>query len=77
MTNQCVKTHSVYGKMLYISILLFIQLVFGFVSFLFPTLPDGPRATYLSVHVFFGIFIFALAIGTVLLGINEKLFFTK
>jgi len=40
-------------------------------------MPDGPRAAYLKVHVFFGLFIFVMAIGTCLLGITEKLFFTK
>ena len=56
--------------------LIFLQLLFGFVSFLFPKLPDGARAAYLKVHVFFGVFIFIMAIGTCLMGINEKLFFT-
>lgn len=51
------------------------QLFFGFVSFLFPKLPDGLRTSYLKVHVFFGVFIFMMAIGTCLIGINEKLFF--
>ena len=53
------------------------QLLFGFVSFLFPKLPDGLRAVYLKIHVFFGVFIFMLAIGTCLMGITEKLFFLK
>lgn len=61
-----------------LTIILFsCQLLFGFVSFLFPKLPEGLRAVYLKVHVFFGVFIFMMAIGTALLGINEKLFFTK
>ena len=53
------------------------QLLGGFVSFLFPKLPDGLRAEYLKVHVFFGVFIFALAVGTCLMGIVEKLLFSK
>lgn len=53
------------------------QLLVGFVSFLFPRLPDGLRAVYLKIHVFFGVFIFMLAIGTCLMGITEKLFFMK
>ncbi|XP_058948279.1 transmembrane ascorbate-dependent reductase CYB561-like [Pocillopora verrucosa] len=56
-------------------ILFSCQLLFGFVSFLFPKLPDGLRAAYLKVHVFFGMFIFMMVIGTALIGINEKLFF--
>lgn len=58
-------------------VLFSCQLLFGFLSFLFPKMPDGPRAAYLKVHVFFGLFIFVMAIGTCLLGITEKLFFTK
>lgn len=77
-SNNITNLYSLHSWCGLITIILFTtQLVFGFVIFLFPTLPDGPRATYMPVHVFFGIFIFALAIGTVLLGINEKLFFTK
>ena len=51
------------------------QILAGFVSFLFPKLPDGLRAAYLKVHVFFGVFIFMMAIGSCLLGVNEKLSF--
>ena len=51
------------------------QLLIGFVSFLFPKLPDGLRATYLKIHIFFGVFIFILAIGTCLMGITEELSF--
>lgn len=57
-------------------ILFACQLLGGFVSFLFPKLPDSPRGAYLKVHVFFGMFIFIMAVATCLLGINEKLFFT-
>lgn len=58
------------------TVLLFsFQLVFGFVSFLFPRLPDAPRESYLRVHTFFGVFIFVLAIGTCLMGITENLLF--
>lgn len=58
-------------------IFFLLQLLGGFVSFLFPKLPDAMRAEYLKVHVFFGVFIFALAVGTCLMGIVEKLFFSK
>ena len=51
------------------------QILLGFVGFLFPKLPDGLRAAYLKVHVFFGVFIFMMAIGSCLLGVNEKLSF--
>ena len=58
-------------------IFFLLQLLGGFVSFLFPKLPDAMRAEYLKIHVFFGVFIFALAVGTCLMGIVEKLFFSK
>lgn len=54
---------------------LSLQLLFGFVIFLFPKLPGGIRATYLKVHVFFGVCIFILAIGTCVMGITEELSF--
>lgn len=59
---------------LVVVILFSLQLLGGFVSFLFPKLPDAMRAEYLKIHVFFGVFIFALAVGTCLMGIVEKLF---
>ena len=58
-------------------IFFLLQLLGGFVSFLFPKLPDAMRAEYLKIHVFFGVFIFALAVGTCLMGIVEKLLFSK
>lgn len=56
-------------------ILFGCQILVGFVGFLFPKLPDGLRAAYLKVHVFFGVFIFMMAIGSCLLGVNEELSF--
>ncbi|EDO43587.1 predicted protein [Nematostella vectensis] len=59
------------------TVLLFtFQLVGGFVSFLYPKLPDAPRASYLKVHVFFGVFVFVLAVTTCLTGMTEKALFS-
>ena len=52
------------------------QYLFGFLSFLWPKLPDDNRAQYLNVHQFFGSAIFVLAIGACLTGITEKLLFS-
>lgn len=58
------------------AVLLFcMQLLTGFVSFLFPGVRQWLRAQYLPLHVFFGLAIFGLAVATALLGISEKLFF--
>jgi cytochrome b-561 len=57
-------------------ILFGLQWVFGFVSFLFPKLSDGLRATYLPHHKFWGIAIFVLVCAAALMGITEKAFFT-
>ena len=56
-------------------LLFMFQLACGFLSFLFPKLPDQPRAAYLRVHIFFGVLIFVLAIATCLMGMTEKLLF--
>ncbi|XP_031565848.1 cytochrome b561-like [Actinia tenebrosa] len=52
------------------------QLAGGFISFLFPKLPDGPRASYHKIHIFFGVLIFMMAIATCLLGMTEKALFS-
>lgn len=68
--------YSVHGWCGLSTVILFgCQILAGFVSFLFPKLPDGLRAAYLKVYVFFGVFIFMMAIGSCLLGVNEKLSF--
>lgn len=59
-----------------VAVLFTSQWVFGFSAFLFPKFPDGLRALYLKIHVFFGMAIFLLAIATCLTGITEKAFFS-
>lgn len=57
-------------------VLFALQYVFGFVSYLFPGVREHMRATYMPVHVFFGIVGFILAIAASLLGLSEKAFFS-
>ena len=54
-----------------------LQLVLGLGIFLLPFASSQLRASYLSSHVFFGIAILSMAAGTCLLGILEKIFFSK
>ncbi|XP_077978218.1 transmembrane ascorbate-dependent reductase CYB561-like isoform X2 [Glandiceps talaboti] len=57
-------------------ILFGLQLLIGCLSFLFPGLPQSLRSSYLPTHVFFGVFIFFMAVATALMGITEKLLFS-
>ncbi|KAM6905664.1 transmembrane ascorbate-dependent reductase CYB561 [Xenentodon cancila] len=59
------------------TLLLFcLQWVIGLLFFLFPVASAWLRATYLPVHVFCGLTLLVMAIGTSLLGITEKLLFS-
>ncbi|MBN3296494.1 transmembrane ascorbate-dependent reductase CYB561 [Amia ocellicauda] len=53
-----------------------IQWLMGLTIFLFPGASPALRSWYLSLHVFFGLALFILAIATCLLGIKEKLLFS-
>jgi len=57
-------------------ILFCLQFLFGFMAFLLPKFSDDYRAKYLLIHQYFGSAIFIMAIGTCLLGMTEKLFFS-
>ncbi|XP_058461577.1 plasma membrane ascorbate-dependent reductase CYBRD1 [Malaya genurostris] len=57
-------------------VLFSLQYVFGFVSYLFPGVRDTLRASYMPVHVFFGVLGFVLAIAASLLGLLEKAIFS-
>ena len=56
--------------------LFFFQWVAGLVTFLAPGLAPRLRALYLPVHVHFGLFIFVLALASVISGITEIAIFT-
>ena len=43
---------------------------------MYPKFPDGLRALYLNVHVFFGTGIFLMAAGAALAGLTEKVLFS-
>ncbi|XP_043955310.1 transmembrane ascorbate-dependent reductase CYB561 [Gambusia affinis] len=53
-----------------------LQWVLGLLFFLFPVASSWLRATYLPIHVFCGLTLLVMAIGTSLLGITEKLLFS-
>uniref|UniRef100_A0A3Q2CS29 Transmembrane ascorbate-dependent reductase CYB561 n=1 Tax=Cyprinodon variegatus TaxID=28743 RepID=A0A3Q2CS29_CYPVA len=57
-------------------ILFCLQWVLGLMFFLFPVASSWLRATYLPIHVFSGLTLLVMAIGTSLLGITEKLLFS-
>ncbi|XP_071399236.1 transmembrane ascorbate-dependent reductase CYB561 [Centroberyx affinis] len=53
-----------------------LQWVMGLLFFLFPGASSWLRAWYLPLHVFCGLVLLVLAVGTSLLGITEKLLFS-
>lgn len=52
-----------------------MQWVCGLVSFLLPAFPTNLRVWYKPIHVFWGVALMVMAIGTVLLGLNENMMF--
>ncbi|XP_018323585.1 cytochrome b reductase 1 [Agrilus planipennis] len=57
-------------------ILFTLQLVLGFVSFLYPGLPKTTRAAIMPIHVTFGTSIFIMATVAAISGLLEKAIFT-
>lgn len=57
--------------------LFFIQWAAGFVTYWYPGGSRNSRATLLPWHVFFGIYIYALALATATTGILEKATFLQ
>ncbi|XP_045926808.1 transmembrane ascorbate-dependent reductase CYB561 isoform X1 [Micropterus dolomieu] len=57
-------------------VLFCIQWVMGLFFFLFPVASSWLRAMYLPIHVFCGLALLVMAIGSSLLGITEKLLFS-
>ncbi|XP_041829962.1 transmembrane ascorbate-dependent reductase CYB561 [Melanotaenia boesemani] len=57
-------------------IMFSLQWVMGLLFFLFPVASSWLRAMYLPIHVFCGLTLLVMAIGTSLLGITEKLLFS-
>ncbi|KAJ8012779.1 hypothetical protein DPEC_G00046420 [Dallia pectoralis] len=52
-----------------------VQLVLGVCIYLIPLTPTYMRAAFMPLHVYSGLFIFATAVATALMGITEKLIF--
>ncbi|XP_056608300.1 transmembrane ascorbate-dependent reductase CYB561 isoform X1 [Triplophysa dalaica] len=65
--------HSWCGMLTFV--LFILQWFLGLGLFLFPWASAQLRSWYLPLHVFFGLLLLAMSIGTCLLGITEKLLF--
>ncbi|XP_047356730.1 plasma membrane ascorbate-dependent reductase CYBRD1 isoform X1 [Vespa velutina] len=57
-------------------ILFCFQLLAGCITFLYPGLHESLRATYMPIHVYFGVATFIGSIATCLIGLNEKAIFS-
>nr|XP_046272207.1 transmembrane ascorbate-dependent reductase CYB561 [Scatophagus argus] len=57
-------------------VLFCTQWLMGLLFFLFPVASSWLRASYLPIHVFCGLVLLVMAIGSCLLGITEKLLFS-
>ncbi|XP_039595497.1 cytochrome b561 isoform X1 [Polypterus senegalus] len=66
--------HSWCGMMTFI--IFCVQWVMGLTFFLFPGAAFSLRSWYIPLHIFFGLGLFALSIGTCLLGVTEKVMFS-
>ncbi|KAK8379541.1 hypothetical protein O3P69_019459 [Scylla paramamosain] len=70
--------HSLHSWIGLATVILFAcQWLAGFLTFLFPGLRSSLRAAYLPLHQYFGLFIFAGAITSTLLGLSEKAIFVQ
>ena len=54
-----------------------VQWLLGLAFFLFPWASTVLRSWYLPLHVFFGLVLLAMAVGSSLMGITEKLLFSS
>eukprot|EP01136_Pigoraptor_vietnamica_P034568 Opistho-1_new@98679 len=59
---------------LIVMILFGLQLFIGFVTYFFPRAPEAQRKQYSPFHIFFGVFIYVIAIATISIGLNEWAF---
>ncbi|XP_022523806.2 transmembrane ascorbate-dependent reductase CYB561 [Astyanax mexicanus] len=67
--------HSWCGMLTFV--LYFLQWLLGLGLFLFPWASTVLRSWYLPLHVFFGLVLLAMAVGSSLMGITEKLLFSQ
>ncbi|PIK50524.1 putative cytochrome b ascorbate-dependent protein 3 isoform X2 [Apostichopus japonicus] len=54
-----------------------LQLLFGFLFFLFPRPRESIRSAYKGVHLFFGFFIFGMVAVSILTGLTEQIFYNN
>lgn len=55
----------------------YLQWIYGFLVFFFPGAPTALRGDSLPWHVFFGVFVYLLALANATLGFLEKLTFLE
>lgn len=56
---------------LFAVILFAAQYLFGFIFYMYPTMPQQLRVSFMPLHVFFGTFGFVLCVAAALMGITE------
>ncbi|XP_045113314.1 transmembrane ascorbate-dependent reductase CYB561-like [Portunus trituberculatus] len=72
-TKKFANMHSLHSWIGLATVVLFAcQWLAGLLTFLFPGLRSSLRAAYLPIHQFFGMFIFAGAVTSSLIGLSEK-----
>ena len=57
-------------------LLFFMQYVAGFMAYMVPGLKENYKIAYMPLHIYFGLFGFVLAVGSALMGLTEKTFFS-
>ncbi|KAL7826555.1 hypothetical protein AOLI_G00317640 [Acnodon oligacanthus] len=67
--------HSWCGMLTFV--LFFLQWLLGLAFFLFPWASTLLRSWYMPLHIFFGLVLLAMAVGSSLMGITEKLLFSS
>lgn len=54
-------------------ILFASQYLFGFIFYMYPTMPTQLRVSFMPLHVFFGVFGFIMCVAAALMGITEMI----
>jgi len=76
--NKIPNMYSLHSWIGMATVLMFcMQYVLGFLGFLYPKFSDSQRATYLGLHVFFGVAILAMAVVACVSGLTEKMLFSS
>ncbi|XP_072027994.1 transmembrane ascorbate-dependent reductase CYB561-like [Amphiura filiformis] len=74
--NNKANVHTVHSWVGFTTYLMFgLQWICGFLIFFFPKLSEDYRGTYMPLHRYFGLALFALAIVSAISGIQETIMF--